>query len=315
MSQERLRDVLTNLVAKGELTQTQADAVTVGYVATGLSDVNSEGAPTKPEREKRKWLGEIGGYVGGAFTIAAGVLLLSHTWSSISESGKLAILAALAAILVGVGMLIDGIWNGDAPRRLAGTLVGFGAISAAGAGGTASLHHAQPVAASLAGLAVASLGYWRVQSASTHTAVFGFFLFSIASIFDAAHLRNGAMAIGLFLAALSWTLLSHQGFFVEKLLGLSVGSVAMLVAGEFAFGNGSHLVAYILLAITAAVGFWLYLSTALWPPLAGAVGATTIGVGEMVGTSLGGALGAALGLLAAGLALLALSAWILRRRK
>jgi hypothetical protein len=62
-------------------------------------------------------------------------------------------------------------------------------------------------------------------------------------------------------------------------------------------------------------GFRIYVTSGFWPPLAGAVAATTLGVGQIVESTLGGALGAALGLLAAGLALLTLSAWVLRRRK
>lgn len=317
MTLERLRTVLTDLVIKGELTEAQSALVVASYedAEPEIIDPETESSRGPEEKEKRKWLGELGGYVGGAFTLTAGFILLGRTWSSISEVGKIGILVALAAILFGAGVLISGMRHGDAPRRLAGTLIGFGAISAAGAGGTSALHHRELLTASLVGFLIALLGYWRVRSASSHIALFGFFALLLGSLFDSAHLPRGAMALALFLVGASWFSLAFRDLIVEKMLGLIIGTATMVIAGEFAFTNGSHVIAYVLFATIAVLGFRIYVTSGQWPPLAGAVAATTLGVGQIVGTSLGGALGAALGLLTAGLALLALSAWVLRRRK
>lgn len=319
MTEERLRSVLTGLVDKGELTQAQAASVIAGYLAempVGEPKPATEREPTiGPLLGRRKWLGEIGGYVGGAFTLVAGLIILGRAWSSISHFGKIGILGALAAILFGTGMLISGIRHGDAPRRLAGTLIGFGAISAAGAGGVAVPQHQKLLIASFVGSLIAALGYWRVRSASTHAALFALYLFFVGAIFDALNSHDGAMAIAFFLVGLSWVLLVEKKIIGETLLGLSIGIGTMVVAGELSYGNGSQLIAYLLLAATGLIGFRIYVKGGEWPPLAGAVVATTIGVGEIVGSSLGGAIGAAIGLLAAGLALLAMSAWLLRRRR
>ncbi len=319
MTRERLRSVLTDLVDKGELTQTQAALVISTYQEAEPPpesvETPTEVSPTATHEGKRRWLGELGGYVGGAFTLTAGFILLGHAWSSINQAGRVGILGALAAILLGAGFLISGVRRGEVPRRLAGTLIGFGAISAAGAGGNGAPHHRELLIASLVGFLVALLGYWKVRSASSHIALFGFFALLVGSLFDSAHLPRGAMALVLFAVGASWFGLAFRNLIVEKLLGLIIGTATMVFAGEFAFANGSHLIAYALLAVIAVIGFRIYVTTGQWPPLAGAVAATTLGVGQIVGTTLGGALGAALGLLTAGLALLALSAWVLRRRK
>jgi hypothetical protein len=317
MTLERLRTVLADLVLKGELTQAQADRVASNYYELQVppdADHDDDDGVQMPHG-KRWWLGELGGYVGGAFTLTAGLILLGHSWSSITQAGKIGILAGLAAILVGVGVLVFGVRHGDTSRRLAGTLIGFGAISAAGAGGTAGPHSHRLLIASLVGFLVSSLGYWRVRSASTHAALFGFFALLVGSLFDSAHLVHSGMAIVFFCIGATWFSLAYRNFIAEKLLGLLIGTATMVIAGEGAFLNGSRPIAYALLAVIAVIGFRIYVISGTWPALAGAVAATTLGVGQIVGSTLGGALGAALGLLTAGLALLGLSAWVLRRRK
>jgi hypothetical protein len=306
MTQGRLRAVLTDLVANGELTQAQSALVIAKY---------ERDDPEPVVLGKRKWLGELGGYVGGVFTLTAGIILLGHTWSSISRAGKIGILVALAAILVGIGVFINGMRRGESSRRLAGTLIAFGAISAAGAGGNSAPRHRELLVASLVGFAIVSLGYWRVRSASSHVALFGLFTLLIGSIVNLAHIQRSGLAFVLFLVGLTWFALADRDLLTEKLLGLTIGAATMVVAGEFAFMNDSRVLAYALLAAIALVGFRIYITGGQWPPLAGAVAATTLGVGQIVGTTLGGALGAAIGLLAAGLALLLSSAWLLRRRK
>lgn len=319
INEGRLRSALTNLTDKGELTQAQAALVISSYQEE-MSSVQMEELKTPASRSpvpegKRKWLGELGGYVGGAFTLTAGFILLGRTWSEIDDGGKVAILVALAAILFGVGVLIGGLRPGDAPRRLAGTLFGFGAISGAGAGGYAAPQHHELLVALLVGFLVALLGYWRVRSASSHIALFGFFALLVSSLFDSAHPGRGALAIVIFMVGATWFFLTYRTLIAESLLGLIIGTATMVIAGEMAFINDSRLIAYVLLATVAVIGFRIYATSGEWPPLAGAVAATTLGIGQVVGTTLGGALGAALGLLTAGLALLGLSAWILRRRK
>jgi hypothetical protein len=321
MTQERLRAVLTDLIDKGELTQEQADLVDSNYYELQVPPDGSVKVQTDVEANeeeapqwKCKWRGELGGYIGGAFTLTAGLILLGKTWSSITETGKIGILSALAAILIGAGLLF-GVRRGVASRRLAGTLIGFGAISAAGAGGNAAPRHHELLIASLVGFLVAALGYWRVRSASSHVALFGFFALLAVSLFDSAHVPHSALAVVMFLVGVSWFSLAYRDRIEEKILGLTIGTATTVLASEFAFTNGSRPLAYVLLALAAVAGFRIYVTSGQWPPLAGAVAATTLGVGEIVGSTLGGALGAALGLLTAGLALLALSAWVLRRRK
>ena len=306
MTLGRLRSVLTDLVTNGELTQAQSALIIAAYERNDRSP---------SVLGKRKWLGELGGYIGGAFTVTAGVLILGHTWSSITQVGKIGILVALAAILIGFGVFIDGMRRGDASRRLAGTLIAFGAISAAGAGGTSAPHHRELLIASVVGFVIVILGYWRVRSASSHIALFGFSILLIGSIMELLHIHRSGMTFVLFLIGLIWFALADREVTTEKLLGLAIGTGAMVIAAEFAFIDGSRVLAYSLLAVIAVVGFRIYIMHGQWPPLAGAVAATTLGVGQVVGTSLGGALGAAIGLLAAGLALLLSSAWLLRRRK
>jgi hypothetical protein len=306
---ERLDRALAVLVERGEITALQAESVRIAY------DANPHVPAGPPRASRRNMLGEVGGYVGGIFTVVAVSIILSQSWDRLTDGGKVGILAGISAILLLTAFFVGR--TSEVRRRLAGTLGAGGAFAAAGAAGFAAAMDYEPMAATGAGLVVAAASYFWNRSVPGQIAFAGFAAaFFSSSLIELTNARaSGVVLFVLLILGTLWIAASLQGLLPERIIGLLLGGFAIFIASQIAFSTDLRTLSYSVSFGAAALGFLAYLRFGYWPLLVLAVVMSTFGVGELVGATLGGAFGAALGLLAAGIALLAGSAFALNQRK
>lgn len=317
MSFDALERALVELVASGELNREQSEQIRERYMVE-LARPEDSIAPVvvaKEERSRRSLLGEIGGYVGGAFTLVATLIILGSTWSQLSHLGRIIILLALTIIFAAVALLLHRGEKTPVRARLVATLFSFAGISAAATAGVASPWE-KALVASIVGSIVVDVAYFRNRTSVGHVALFTFKIIVAMAVLEAVNIFNGAISALVFAAiATAWYFLSERGILHEKMLGFSIASATAFVSAEIAFIGSSHIVGYLLFLGTAIAGYLLYSQSRLWPFLVAAVTASTLGVAQFITATLGGALGVSIGLLGAGLVLLGASTFILRTRR
>lgn len=317
MSFDALERALVELVASGDLNREQSEQIRERYMVE-LARPEDSIAPAvvaKEERSRRSLLGEIGGYVGGAFTLVATLIILGSTWSQLSHLGRIIALLVLTLIFSAVALLLHRGEKTPVRARLVATLFSFAGISAAATAGVASPWE-KALVASIIGSIVVDVAYFRNRTSVGHVALFAFKIFVAMAVLEAVNIFNGAISALVFAAiATAWYFFSERGIFHEKMLGFSIASATAFVSAEIAFIGSSHIVGYLLFLGTAIAGYLLYSHSRLWPFLVAAVTASTVGVAQLIITTLGGALGVSIGLLGAGLVLLGASTFILRTRR
>lgn len=317
MSFDALERALVELTATGALTREQAEQVRERYMVE-LARPEDSIAPAhvpKEDRNRRSLLGEIGGYVGGAFTLVATLIILGSTWSQISHFGRIISLLALTLIFAAVALLLHRGEKSPVRARLVATLLSFASISGAATAGVASPWQ-KALVASIVGSIVVDIAYFRNRTSLGHVALFAFKIFAAMAFLDAVNIFSGAVAALVFAAiAVAWYFFSERGILHEKMLGFTIASATAFVSAEIAFIASSHIVGYLLFLGTSIAGYLLYSRNRRWPFLVAAVAASTLGVGQLITTTLGGALGVSIGLLGAGLVLLGASTFILRTRR
>jgi hypothetical protein len=274
-------------------------------------------------------LGEIAGYLGASFVVGATLLFLSDEWEALGRAGRVAILAAMAAVLLAAGVAVR--WRAAAPaarwwqpraadsgrRRLSSTLL-TGAAVATGIAVYASFDtstepftppvHA-PLVASAAGLAMVIVGYLLARSALGQlVAAVGAYA-TLASLLPVLHLDEMAvLGAGVLALGAAWTSLAWRGLVAERRFALAIAvtfglaGAQLVVAGDT--GNQNYL-GYALTAIVAAACFAAYARTRDWVVLAGGVIGATLVVPEFLYDVTGGSLSASGVMLVAGVTLLA----------
>jgi len=317
VSFDALERALVELVASGELNSEQSEQIRERYMVE-LARPEDSIAPALvaiEERSRRSLLGEIGGYVGGAFTLVATLIILGSTWSQLSNMGRIITLLVLTIIFAAVALLLHRGEKSPVRARLVATLFSFAGISAAATAGVASPWQ-KALVASIVGSIVVDFAYFRNRTSVGHVSLFAFKIFAVTAFLDAVNIFGGAVAALVFAAiAMAWYFFSERGIFHEKMLGFSIASATAFVSAEVAFIGSSEIVGYLLFLGTSVAGYLLYSRNRLWPFLVAAVTASTFGVAQLIITTLGGALGVSIGLLAAGLVLLGASTFILRTRR
>ena len=336
MSFDALERALVELAASGELTREQAEQVRERYMVE-LARPEESIAPTnalslniqevhaqedhvqedhsQEDRSRRSLLGEIGGYVGGAFTLVATLVILGSTWSQLSNFGRIITLLALTLIFAAVALLLHRGEKSPVRARLVATLFSFAGISGAATAGVATPWQ-KALVASIIGSVIVDLAYFRNRTSVGHVSLFAFKIFATIAFLDAINIFNSAVAALLFAAiAIAWYFFTRRGILHEKMLGFTIASATAFVSAEIAFIGSSHIVGYLLFLGTGVGGYLLYSRTRLWPFLVAAVAASTFGIAQLIITTLGGALGVSIGLLGAGLVLLGASTYILRTRR
>jgi len=318
---DSLRAALDRLVARGVLDRDQAGAV--------LAEV---GPPAGPGTARRRLLGEIAGYLGASFVVGATLLFLGERWDELGRGGRFAILAAMAVILFGSGLVVR-LRRGpgdDVRRRLSSTLF-TGAAAAAAFAAFAGLRPAGPdvsgfydndtawFVAALTGLVVVLAGYLLARSAlgQLGIAAAGFAgygtLLNLLSAADPVPLGLGTIALGV-----GWAGLYRWRVVAERSLALVVAVTFGLLGAQLVVlddGTAASWLGYLLTAAVAGICFAAYEKLRSWVVLAGGVAGATLVVPEFLYEVTDGSLGASGVLLGAGVTLLAGSLASLRIRR
>jgi hypothetical protein len=322
MDDEGLRAALDRLVERGVLDREQAGAV--------LAEMGEPPRPGAPG--VRRLLGEIAGYLGAAFVVGATLLLLGDRWAELGRGGRVAILAAMAAVLFAAGWAVRQRRRGPADevrRRLASTLL-TGSAAAAAFAVYASLAPEDPadyetpwdpagLAAALTGLAVVLAGYLLAGSALGQLGVAAAALAVVGTGLELADLLD-AVPFGLAAVALAaaWAVLAWRRFVRERRAALAIAVALGLFGAQLPVlggGDAAGYLGYLLTAVVVAACFGAYTRMREWVLVAGGVAGATVVVPEFLYDITGGSLGAAGVLLVAGVTLLAGSLAGLRIRR
>jgi hypothetical protein len=325
MDEERAAGrVVDALTARGLLAAGAGDEAR-RVVATALATREGPaeaGAEPVAERAAMPRLVEVVAYLGAALVLAAGFLFVLRSWSDLGDVGQVSFLSAVAVVLVVAGGATvprgEAGGRSDVRRRLSGTLLTGGALSAGVAVGVALEVFTDTVFGDVywpgvAGGVVTALGaaaaYRFASTAVGLVAMVG------GGLDVATNLGSGlapgpsdeqlGVGLALFATAVLWVLLTEVGLFdqltIARSLGVAVGVVGAQVTS---FTGDTAWLGYLMSAVVAGVGVWLYLSRQDWPYLAAAVIAVTLVVPEAVTDWTEGSLGVVGGVLLAGVTLL-----------
>ena len=320
-ARDRLTGALDRLVVRGVLSRPQADAV--------LAEVAGQPQAGRPQG-LRRLVGEIAGYLGASFVVGATLLFLSEQWGVLGRPGRFLILAAMAVILFGSGLVVHVRRDqlGDVRRRLSSTLM-TGAAAAAGFAAFAILDNTAndfappsdraPFVGSVTGLAVVVVGYLLARTAlgqlGMAVAAFAAYgtLLELIGVDGSVELGVGMLVLGVLWAGLAWRRLVAEHRFalaIAVTLGL-IGAQTVL----FEDRPADKIFAYSLTALVAGCCFTAYAKMREWVLLAGGVAGATLVVPEILYDVTDGSLGASGVMLVAGVTLLAGSLTGLRIRR
>lgn len=328
---ERLNAALERLTASGRLSPDQADAVRVEY------------SSARPPSTRPPWtalLPEVGGYVGGAFVLAAALVLAGPRWDDLGRVGQLLVLGVPSLLVVAAAVVVmrttPGGWRvhagpeGGSRRRLVAVLLLVGIALAIGfvavlAGPDDDGRAAATFAAvgSIAGYLVCRIAVLQLAALlSLAVAAVSWLVWAVPT--DEGDPYGGppatvvAVGIALCLIAVGWALLALRGVLDERHLGLVASGVLFFVGAQvLATGSGRPGVTgagYLLLALLAAAGLVGYVRTRYLGVLAVGVVALAVVVPQAVIDYTNGALGAGGALLLVGLSIVVASVLGLRLR-
>jgi len=303
---DKLDRTLDALISEGKLTSELAGEI--------RARVHSAYVQLESEHESRRSiLAEIGGYLGGAFTAIAAAILLNSQWDRLTKVGQVSIFAATAILLGILAFRLNYLKN--AQRRVAGLLFPASALATTAAIGTIFGNDGPYSLAFLAGTLVALIGYLRVQTPVGQIALFvALFATLVAGNEQLFDYRFDLPLLLTWLALASiWLWLTLRLTLQEEYWGYALVMGTFFISAQYLQVQDLSIYSYIVSAISAALGIWLYLQTRKWPLLIGALAIATIGVGTFIVDTFNGALGAALALLAGGLILIGGSLWAFRK--
>ena len=308
---DRLNRALNELISEGKVSAELADEIRIKYQA----NENGPLSEIEEAQSRRSILAEIGGYLGGIFTTVAAVIVLSTQWERLTEAGQVSIFIALALILGVIAYRLN--YGKGAQRRVAGLLFPASALATTAAIGTIFGNDGPYSLAFLIGTLIALFGYLRVQTQFGHVALYvGLFSTLVAAneqLFN-RELEYPLLLSWLALASL-WLWLTLRLTLQEQFWGYLLSMGTYFIAAQYLQIEDQTLLYFILSALTAALGIWLYLQTRKWPLLIGALAIATFAVGTFIIDTFNGALGAALALLVGGLILIGGSVLALRSER
>ena len=312
----RVEAAVLALARSGVLTAPQAAAVTKA-VRTALAG----GEPTP----RRRWP-EILGYVGGAVTVVAVLLLVSRSWTTLGPVGRSIVLGATALALIAVGVFIGGVLpqrlrrlrGPEEPerRRLVSTLLSAGVIAAGSAGGVAAVQDdSRLVVAGVISLALGTVAYVLVPSLLGQLVI----LSAAASTVTGVLVNVGADTAGPYGVAVAavgavWLGLAWWGVLSEPVAAVVLSLIVLYAGSQMVTSGTTRTWGYAMTTATAVVAIAIYVRSRRWPVLAVGVVALMTVLLEVVLDVFGESLAALWVVLTVGLVLLVVSGAVLRTR-
>jgi hypothetical protein len=333
---------LQHLVDNERLTAAQAAAVRAEFAETAAELVRPPWAAVLPE---------VGGYVGGAFVLAACIVLAAPRWDQWTTATQITLLAVIAVLAIGGALaVIRSAPGGWTPHRRAGlgarrrlftvlyVLGGAAAVGAAALIGGPTLEYGYGPApgertAATTAAVLALVGYGLCRTAALHiagiatVAVAGqvWMTWAVQELYGTAGFRELAAVTVLvqstFFAAVAvgWAVASLRGLLDERQLGLVSGGVLFLASAEDLASVYDrpilNALGYLMLAVLATAGLFGYLRTRYVGVLAVGVVALAIVVPQAILDYTDGALGAAGALLLVGFSIVGASLVGVRLRR
>lgn len=331
--EDRLEAVLERLVAAGRLSRDQAAEVRTDYAdaARATPAPAGHGAPAW-----RVVLPEVGGYIGGAFVVAAALVLLGPRWDTLSRPLQISVLMVPGLLLViaavVLAMTTPGGWRPRAAtrpaprRRVVAVLLVVAAVLIAGAAAVL----AGPDLADRAMTATATIlllgGYAFCPTVVTHLALLLCGVLTVGTwtawtVQQLTDSENPSVAIGVAMALLAggWLIASVGGLLAERAVGvLGACAVAFGAAEILALGGESTPAAvagYLLLGLLAVGGLVGYVRTRMIGLLVVGVVALAVVIPQAVLDFTDGAIGAGGALLLVGLSIIGASVLGFRLRR
>ncbi|GIH05274.1 hypothetical protein Rhe02_33410 [Rhizocola hellebori] len=289
------------LVASGELTQAQAEAVRREFSAAA-------GGP------RVGWLIEVAGYLGGGLILGGAALLVGSTWDRLGRGWQTAILAGVAALFVAAALLVaEGPGRiralEGARRRVVGVLLALTSIPAAFAAAVAASDY-DAVWGFWAGLAVSLVCLWVLATGLGVAVAAAMSVGAVVSLVEEVwHARPLGVGVALLGLGAAWAAVTVAGWARPKWLGLLIGFGLAIVGAQLPLAEGgTEAWAYALTLAVAAGCLVLYRWERSLMTLAGGVIGVTLAVPEMISDLTDGAVGGAAILLIAGVVLVTASA-------
>lgn len=278
----------------------------------------------------RQRLAELGGYVGGAFVVAAAALFIFQQWEDMSIGQQVGLLAGIAVLLAGAAVVLGATGGGMAAlradvqpvrRRLASVLFTSASAAAAAAvivwlidviqqrGTETTEGELIGLGGSLTFVVLAATGYRLAPSLLGQAAVAVGAAYAIPFTFEWLGVVDAPIPIGMAFLGLGlvWLVLAELGVWREPTPARMIGSVFVVVGAQIPMASDSPWVAYLVTALVAVAGFAMYVGRRAWPYLAVGVAGVTLAVPEALLDWTSGSLGTAGVLLVAGVTLLGAS--------
>jgi len=350
LAPDRLTAALDRLVVRDVLSRPQAAAVLAEVTGQTQAGQPQTGQPqaSQPQTGQpqtgrlqagqphdgrpdglRRLLGEIAGYLGASFVVGATLLFLGERWGVLGRPGRFAILAAMAVILFGSGLVVRARRDqpGDVRRRLSSTLMTGAAAGAAFAAFAVVNHPANdvpsstdaPFVAAVTGLVVVVVGYLLARTGLGQLGMAVAALSAYGTLLVLIGTYGGvAFGVGLLVLGTLWAGLVWRRLVAERRFGFAIAVTLGLIGAQTVLADdrpAANILAYALTAVVAGCCFTAYAKMREWVLLAGGVVGATLVVPEALYDVTDGSLGAAGVLLVAGVTLLAGSLIGLRIRR
>jgi hypothetical protein len=297
---EQHEAALQRLVASGELTEAQAEAVRREFAAA-------------PPAARTGFLVEIAGYLGGGLILGAVALFLGTSWDRLGQVTQTAVLAGMAVLFIAAALLVaggPGALGGltGARHRVVGVLLALPAIPAALAGGVAANDH-EGVWGFGVGFVVAVLCYAALPNGLSLAVTAGMSTGAVATTADEFHANSLGLGLALLALGAAWAAVALAGIAKPKTLTLIIGFGLAIIGAQIPLSEtDTEVWAYGLTLAVAAGCLIIYRWERSLAVLTGGVVGVTLAVPEIISDVTNGALGGAAILLIAGVVLVAASA-------
>jgi hypothetical protein len=314
-----VRDLLARAVAAGVISTGQAAAITrldtgpaAGPAPGGADGTTGTDATPGPRGPAPGALAEVLGYLGGAVTLVAALVIGEQLWADLAAGARVGVLALVTAVTVVAGATLRS--RPGAAGRLAGFSWLLSVPAAAGLVGVAADQllgwsaDDATLAAALVAAALAAVLWWLRPAVVGQVALFVALVVAVVTTILRLDPSGDAVAVTVWLLGLAWVALAAARLIPAPGAAWVLGSIAAVIAPlTSAWLPGLMLTLGVL---TAAALLAVGVRLRHWPVVAiGTVGlviGVPLALGELFGTTLLPvwiALGVGIALLVAGVLL------------